>query len=464
MRQRTVSSTLCFARGRLDSEYFLAPGVAARDSIDAAAGAGRVHVEQGANLGRIWQPSRFKRMYAADGEEAVPYLRPYDVFEYLPKAAEHLSAQRTERVGDYRLAAGTILQTCSGRNLGPLTMADAYLSRFALSHDMLRIEIDDKQLRFYTYAFLTTSIGQAILRQGMSGSVVDHLTAADIESLGVPVLADVAMSEVSELAEQSYRLVETGRLELDAIIQEMANTYPSQPREAPKRQGWSAKSRDLLGGQRLDAHFHDPHIAQARDQMREAGGGLLGDVATAFLPARYKRYYVGPSYGRPILSGRQLLQAEPVNLRHISDRSFKDPTLMELKAGMIAFGAVGRWEGRLGEPALITSSRAGWLASNDVMRLTPGASVDPGWLWLALVCEPVQRQIAALPYGSVIDHTGPEDIQGLVWLPPIDATLGARARNAWQRFDDARRLRQEAASRVEAALGTAETDAIANAS
>lgn len=37
----------------------------------------------------------------------------------------------------------------SGRNLGPVIAADAYLSRIALSHDMARIEIDDTDLRYY---------------------------------------------------------------------------------------------------------------------------------------------------------------------------------------------------------------------------------------------------------------------------------------------------------------------------
>lgn len=69
----------------------------------------------------------------------MPYLRPYDVFEYLPPEADRLSVTRTARLEDYLIQEGDILQTCSGRNLGPVTIADSYLTQSALSHDMIRM-------------------------------------------------------------------------------------------------------------------------------------------------------------------------------------------------------------------------------------------------------------------------------------------------------------------------------------
>lgn len=455
MKHRTVASTQCFRRGRLDSHYYLAPGVAARDRIDQAQASASVTVRpiggQG-GFGDVWQPLRFKRAYAAPGEDAVPYLRPYDVFEYLPSAADLLSTKRTEDVGKYRIAPGTILQTCSGRNLGPVAVADAYLSRFVLSHDMVRIEVEDLDLRSYLYVFLSTPTGQAILRQRMSGSVVDHLTTDDVLELLVPVMAGSSLFQVSTLAARSLALIEEGRLDLDAVLADMRRRYPPTDRERPRKSGWSTSSRQLTSGSRLDAHYFDPEVNAARDQMREAGGHLLRDLAKAILPGRYKRYYVEEGHGRPILSGRQLLQIEPVNLRYISDRSFKDPEAMVLAEGMVAFGAVGRWEGRLGEPSLITADREGWMASNDVMRIRPNAGINAGWLWLALATEQVQRQIAALPYGSVIDHTGPDDVERQLWLPPVDAELGLRASAAWEKFADARALKQRAVDQIESML------------
>lgn len=458
MKYRTVSSTLCATRGRLDSNYFLAPGVAARDRITLAQHQDNVEVKLlggATGLAHVWQPARFKRAYAAVGEEATPYLRPYDVLEHLPTSADLLSIARTQNLVTYQLQPGTILQSCSGRNLGPVAVVDRYLARFALSHDMIRLRVHDEALQPYVYAFLSSPTGQAILRQRMSGSVIDHLTTDDVANLTVPILASDDLNEVARLAGRSLELIEQARLELDGVRAALREWYPSPPQERARKHGWTASANELAQVQRLDPHYHDPNVQAAREQLVAAGGAPIGEVAEAFLPLRYKRYYVDPEHGRPIISGRQLLQIEPVNLRYIANRSFKDPDAMLLHEGMVVFGAVGRWEGRLGEPALITADRDGWLASNDVMRLRPRrGAVDPGWLWLAMSCNQVQQQIAALPYGSVIDHTGPQDVEALVILPPTDNALGIQAREAWTHFAEARARKQQAIDIVERNLAS----------
>jgi hypothetical protein len=332
-------------------------------------------------------------------------------------------------------------------------MADNYVSQYALSHDLVRIWAEDDALAAYIYAFLSTPTAQAMLRHRMSGSVVDHLTTQDVAGLEVPLLAEREFDQVAGLVRRSHELIESARSQLDALVTELAERYPAQERQVAGRRGWTVGAGGLTNGQRMDAHFHDPTVEAARQQLRSAGGVPVGEVAEAHLPVRYKRYYVEADHGRPILSGRQVLQIEPVNLRYIADRSFKDPELMRLYEGMVVFGAVGRWEGRLGEPALICTDRDGWLASNDVMRLRPrGDRVDPGWIWLAMASHQVRLQVAALPYGSVIDHTGPHDVEKQVILPPPDNTLGAKARGAWNRYDEARALKQQALDMIERQL------------
>lgn len=398
-------------------------------------------------------PGRLKQVVAAEGEDAVPYLRPYDVFEYLPIAASSLATARTPAIDAYRIQPGTILQTRSGRNLGPAAMVDESLARFVLSDDMIRVAVDDERLRGYVHAYLSTPTGQAMMRQRISGSIIDHLTVEDVEILRLVFIPDGDLRHVSDLMNESESLIGRSRETLFSLLATLDRRYPMPERSGSRRDGWSASAAGLLGGARLDAHYHDPYVAVCRDQMEQVGGVKCGDIAQAILPPRYKRYYVGADYGRPILSGRQLLQIHPISLRHISDRSFSDPDVMVLTEGMVAFGAVGRWEGRLGVPVLITQDRAGWLASNDVMRLKlRDNSVEPAWLWLALACRQVQEQVSSLPHGSVVDHTAPNDIENRVVLPPIDIELAVQCRKAWDDFDKARRLRSLAVQGVESAI------------
>ncbi|SDU16801.1 restriction endonuclease subunit S domain-containing protein [Jiangella alkaliphila] len=423
------------AYDRLDAHFFTSPGVAASAQVAALSAAG-VEVVRVGDVANVWDPPRFARAYAAPDEDGVPYLRPYDVFDFLPAPADRLSRQRNPGVEDLVPRDGTILQTCSGRNLGPVTVADQTLGQFALSHDLIRIEIDDAETRAYVLAFLKTRMGQALLRRGKSGSVVDHITVNDVKAVPLPVVSDDVRATTSALVLQSVAHASQARIRLSELTQRWDVTLPMPTYSRPRREGWTWRPDGSVD--RLDAGYFEPLVVAVREQMRGADTVRLGDIAGATLPVRYKRYYVGPEHGRAIMSGRQLLQLDPVNLRHVSDRSFRNPEDYELREGMTVFGAVGRSEGRQGAASLVTSDRAGWLASNDVMRLEPRSGVRPGELWLAVYVRQTRLQINALSFGSVVDHMNPWDVEDLR-VPVIDDGAAGEAEDAWARFAAAAR-------------------------
>jgi hypothetical protein len=437
MMSATVRSRSVLAHDRLDAYFFTAPGATASERLavlEASAGVtGTGRTQRVGDIANVWDPPRFTRAYASPAEQGQPYLRPYDVFDYLPSASDRLSLLRNKDVDRLIPGRGTLLQTCSGRNLGPVAIADGYLARFALSHDMIRLEVADEDTRLYLLAYLKTSVGQALLRRGKSGSVIDHVTRADVSAVPLPVLSPEIRGTVIAEMRAAVAAASSARHRLKAVQAEQASRWPVPPRDVGRRHGWSYSSSRIRD--RLDAAFYEPRVRAARDQLANSGV-RCGELAQASLPIRYKRYYVGAGHGRPILSGRQILQLEPVNLRYVADRSFKDPAAYELSAGMTVFGAVGRSEGRQGTPALVTADRHGWLASNDVMRLRPRAGVRPAALWLAIAAGQTQLQINALSFGSVVDHMNPWDVENLM-LPPVGVDLVDEAEGAWQEFAEA---------------------------
>lgn len=446
----TVRSRSLSVTGRLDAAFYTSPGVRARDHLLLLETDG-VAVPQLGEIAHVWQPARFKREWAAPGEEAVPYLRPYDVFETVPVPAGSLSIGRSDNLDDLRVKEGTILQTCSGRNLGPSVVVDGELTRFALSHDLVRIEIADELRRLYVHAFMLTSFGQALLRQGKSGSVIDHLTADHVAELPVPVLGDGTYERVASQMRDAVRRFVGGRRSLGDAHRAIEMQFPRARRQLPTRFGWTISSA-LLGPARLDAAFHEPAVAAAKQALLSADSVPMSELADVWLPLRYKRYYVDPPNGRPILSGRQILQYRPINLRHVSDRSFDDPGAMEVRGGMTLFGGVGRAEGRIGAGGLVGVRRDGWLASNDVMRLTPRNGVRPGAVYLGLAAPAVQQQIEALPYGSVVDHIYPLDIER-VTVPMIADDLATMAEDGAQEIESAVESIDRAVADLENALG-----------
>ncbi|ETA93372.1 hypothetical protein O984_09405 [Mycobacterium avium 05-4293] len=396
----------------------------------------------------VFAPGRFKRSYAVPGEEYVPYLRPYDVFEYLPPEADRLSVARTENLDGYRIESGMLLQTCSGRNLGPLTVADEYLARFVLSHDMVRITISNELDRLYTLAFLQTPIGQHLLRGDLNGSVIDHISDTQVRAIQVPFIESIT-GKVAKLMKRAVALRQRSRITLHDAVEALNNAIDIAP-DKPLRDGWTVKAASL--GTRLDAAYHSMRVQTMRDKLLAAGGVELGSVATITKPGgRYKTYYVAPGHGTPLLSGRQILQADPIGAKHISSRSITKDTGYELRSGVICFQADGRAEESLGYPSMVTSERDGWLASGHVGRAAPKSSDDAGWLWASLACDAVREQVAALACGSVVDALYPEDLENVV-LPPRELVDSASVAAAWEGFADAAMKAAEARRMVEMEL------------
>ncbi len=100
MRIDTLQSSEFLDSGRLDSAYYLSAGRHAVATLDAARRQGVVfrRLGQQGGIANVWQPNRFKRVYAATREEKLPYLRPYDIFEFLPTPADFLSAKRSVNI------------------------------------------------------------------------------------------------------------------------------------------------------------------------------------------------------------------------------------------------------------------------------------------------------------------------------------------------------------------------------
>lgn len=445
-----VHARVAFAEGRLDASYHCSPGVVAAERLLMLekSGASLRPVAGDAGLGRIGATSRTRRVYAAPGEESIPYLRPYDVFDYIPQPAGLLSKSGSADISALMPEAGTILQTCSGRNLGPLTYADAYISRFAVSDDMLRIYIEDEADRFYTLAFLRTPTGQALLTRSKTGNVIDHLSPADLGAVRVPFFDGGVHARTVADMKRAVRLREAARVRLDALVHEFESTVPGVQRQGRLADGWTHRASAFSG--RLDAAFHDPVVTQVRQALKTAGGVRVGDVAETFIPGRYKRYYVEPDHGRPIVSGRQLLQAQPVSLRYIAGRSF-DFSDYSLEEGMLAFGAEGRAEDRISQPALITGDRADWLANNHVMRVRPRDGVNRGWLYLCFASWQVQAQVKATACGSVVDAVSPGDLDEVI-LPPTDDARGDSAYECWKDFSEAGRIETDTIRQLEEAM------------
>jgi hypothetical protein len=449
VKTRGVAARAISRVGRLDAKFMLSAGRLAQERIEAAKAKG-LETEQLGGIAKVILPKRFKRAYAAPGEPGVPYLRPYDVFDFIPEAADMLSAHRSD-VGAYQLERGLILQTCSGRNLGPAVVVDRYLERFCLSHDMVRIRIVDDEIRNYVLAYLNSETGQQLLTRDKTGSVIDHIDDHHVASQEIPLLDAATRGGISALMSEATRLREQARLVLNELQVEFESNLPGSTRDKPLREGWSVDARGLTG--RLDAASHDPLVKRLRSELLSRGGQPAGTLATVVKPpGRYKTAYVEAPFGKPMLSGRQLLQTRPINLRRIALGSLKNTDDYILRAEWLAYQADGRAEERLGCPVLITADRDGWLASGHVARMIPRNGVHHGWLYLAVRSTHAQLQLKSRASGSVVDATFPSDMEDVILPPRATDASADEVLAAWEGFVLANEAQDTAISRIDDAL------------
>ena len=146
---------------------------------------------------------------------------------------------------------------------------------------------------------------------------------------------------------------------------------------------FSISSRHV--GTRLDAASFDPSVRKAAELIADSGGAALwrscsAEVSWTAMSDITSRLLTAVLCFQDVT----MLQARPVNLKHISDRSFKDPAKFVLKAGSTIFTCDGRSEEALGEPAYVMPIWDGWMASEHVMRVEP-LTVGPGYLYVCPV-------------------------------------------------------------------------------
>jgi hypothetical protein len=421
---------------KLDAKHYQDEFVAALHKVR---GAGFDLIELGA-LADAFVPARVKLVTSPNTVAGAPYLRAHDAFQIRPNHNDrYVVRTQIDGYDHLLLQEGMILTPSSGRNLGPIAYVGTSLQGFAMT-DIMRIAPRDREDGLMLLCYLLSPTAQALIRRGRTGTSVDHLAAADVKMLPVPAFPYEIRRSLIEDARGAEFALDCGRQELVALERELhvRCRLGDDFGYTGLLQTFSTNRADLA--LRLDAAFHSPLSRRCREALLSHGGVELSNAANLRMLGRYKRYYVGRANGRPILSGRQLLQIRPVNLRYISDRSFSNPEAFVIKTGWTLFTCDGRSEEALGSPAYVMRHWDGWMASNHVMRAVPVGDMHPGFLYLAMRSPYVQAQLKARATGSVVDALDPDTVADVIIprLPQRDVEeLGAMADQAWRKISDA---------------------------
>jgi type I restriction enzyme M protein len=145
----------------------------------------------------IWKGTWWKRedlVVESPSPDTVEYLTPTSIFrggegvKYLDLSL--CNQKRKDEILRHRAREGEILITRSGTTIGRVTMAGRTLLGKVLSDDLIRVWVEDVDLRALVFAFLRSPDGQNQMRRNEYGTVQQHLEPMHIADVQLPLPDD----------------------------------------------------------------------------------------------------------------------------------------------------------------------------------------------------------------------------------------------------------------------------------
>ena len=162
----------------------------------------------------ISRPDIFKRYYVQNG---IPFLGGSDIFLAIPDGGKYLSKTKTSNIPALKVESGWILMPRSG-TIGNVVLSHDGHAQKLVSEDVIRLVPNDILRGGYVYAFLSSSLGKALIQRPIFGAVIQHVESPHLSRIPIPVLDDDIMSSIHERI-MTYKdcLSEACKKELKAI-------------------------------------------------------------------------------------------------------------------------------------------------------------------------------------------------------------------------------------------------------
>ncbi len=457
---------------RLDGGYYTAEANAALRAVNDRG----FEVQ---TLGKVTKDifvlDRFRRVYARDKSSGWPYLSASEALDFRPHSERYIAKDHAPKSADLHFAKqGWLLVSASG-SVGRIVLVTERLTKYFLTHDLLRIVPNNFPYGGYLYAYLSSQIGQVLMVKDQYGSAIKHLEPHHLVTVPVPLPPENIQAEIHAEIMRAYALRDEANDlldEADRLLHEKlglpvfdeslvpylpaptaARLPPNRP-EMPHPKAFSVRASELAD--RFDASFHVPIARTAVELLR--GGNYasvqLGSItADIFIPTRFKRIYVSEQYGVPFLQGSHLPQMRPYDLKYISLKA----NAKHIDECLIRTGyVVVTRSGTIGRVGLISPYMDKWAASEHLLRIVPDFSKGhPGYIAAFLMTPYGQHQLTAKIYGGVVDELT-EDDTSAVWIPnaplKIQQEIGGKVVQAFEKKDEACAIEEAVIRRVERLL------------
>jgi len=410
-------------------------------------------------IAKIYGFGPFKRTYIEDSKYGIPLLTSSEIMESDPDS-KFMAKADNQNWSQYQIKQRWLLVSCSG-TIGNIALVPKKWDGWGVSQDAIRVIPQEGYLGFI-YSFLRLPWMKATIVGKKSGSVIDHIYEEDLKRLVLPLPSEACIQKLEDRINQVLNLREESDERLaqaNSILQEV-NGLPELRKDKVDQYDLEGAIESIVvfssevlhnnhsGSEyRLDAHYYNPLAQLAIKNIRQCKSEVktIGDVTErVFMCNRFKRNYVDEKYGVPFLSGKNIIQIRPTDLKYLSNTETHDleDYILEKKWTLITCS------GTIGRTCFVWNNYENYTATQHIIRAVPNEEViDPGYLY-AFVSSPYgKQQVLRFRHGSVIDEVTDSQIKKVLIPLPSETdqkTIGDLVRTAYEKRAEAIRLEDEA--------------------
>ena len=403
---------------RLEASTFLTDGFGLRQSLEALPSTVPI-----SDLAAVWQPSRLKG-YPVEQGKGLPFLSAGQVFESQSRVRKWLAEAMVPAVQTRYLESGWLLISCSG-DVGRLSAVyDDHLNK-VITHDLLRIVLNDPRDYGWLYAYMKTPTFFAIARSSQYGHMIKHLEPAHV--LAMPVaMPDVKVRyAIGQDAKNALEMRQSARRlqnKADALFAQQINPGGEA---APDSSTATIRASDIWSGRRrIEGQFHRADVIWLEDRVTQSARAmepLRSLVKSVTMSPRFKRYF--GANGTPYRSAGELFDVNPRVTKRIYAGLVENADLYMLRAGEMIMARSGQTYGLLGRTMVLNENHEGTFGSEDLIRIVPDQTrARTGYLQTVLNHVDYGRpRVVRYAAGTSVPHLDPSDIRELL-IPRIDPT------------------------------------------
>jgi type I restriction enzyme S subunit len=440
---------------RLDATRYAAASQAAEDFINKSS---KSNVLLG-DISRIFCPAVSRRQYV-ERNYGVPFYSFSDCLELSPSDYPFIS-KSFDDIESFRVDSKWILTPRVG-TIGQIVFTNESFKEVCVSDNVLRVVIDHKPTPEYLFCYLSSPIGLSLIIKNSAGTVQSLITEDNLRKIVVPLFSESIEKKITECIGEANTLRTSANFLL-GNAENLVYNFNNLPSLNKNDAAWFDPDRNIesvlisssevlhnnrSGSEyRLDAHSYNPLAQLTIRNIKQSKCAVktIDDVTErVFMCNRFKRNYVDEKYGVPFLSGKNIIQIRPTDLKHISLSETTDLDDLKLEA---TWSLITR-SGTIGRTCFVWKNYEDYTATEHIVRVVPNKEqIDPGYLYAFMSSQYGKQQVLRFTHGSVIDEVTDKQIKKVLIPLPSETEqkkIGDLVRTAYEKRAEAIRLEDEA--------------------